>query len=103
MRETSTDEAAKTAELAVGMGAKHHMLTVDWEGNAPAWHYKYQTAAREKRYDAMLDYCQTASLGMLMTAHHRDDQIGIAGCHTHWTCMCVLFPRNHGVQDVQRF
>lgn len=80
LRETSTEEAAKTAELAVGIGAKHQVLTVDWEGNAPAWHSKIQTAAREKRYDAMLKYCQTASLKMLMTAHHRDDQIGMQGC-----------------------
>ena len=88
LRETSTEEAAKTAELAVGIGVEHRVLTVDWEGNIH--HYKIQTAAREKRYATMLNYCLTASLGVLMTAHHRDDQIGMQDdTHTHTHTLSV--------------
>lgn len=76
LRDGSGEEAAMAGKLAADLGVRHQVLTVDWEGPAPG-RYRLQGKAREKRYGALLQYCQHASLGYLMTAHHLDDQIGM--------------------------
>lgn len=62
-------------KLATSLGVKHRVLAVDWQGSVPG-RYRMQKKAREKRYGALLEYCQRSNLGHLMTAHHLDDQIG---------------------------
>lgn len=69
----------EAGELAASLGVKHHVLTLDWEGAVPTGQYKMQNAAREKRYEVLLEYCRTSSISNLMLGHHLDDQIGEFG------------------------
>lgn len=66
----------RTGKLATALGVEHHIVNIDWQGNIPS--RKIQTAARLKRYTALLEFCEKYNLRTLMTGHHLDDQIGNA-------------------------
>ena len=70
LRAGSTAEAAAVATICAGIGVAH--TTLAWAGPKPT--ANVQAAARAARYDLMGDWCAANSVGVLMTAHHRDDQ-----------------------------
>ena len=82
LREESTLEAERAGELVKSLGLEHYILTLDWEewkegegGGLPS-RGKLQLAAREKRYPALLQFCQKMDIRAVMIAHHLDDQNG---------------------------
>ena len=75
LRPESTSEVEKVGEIVRGMGVEHQLLTLDWDTRPPAG--KVQMWAREKRYGGLLEVCQERNIGVLMTGHHQDDQLGV--------------------------
>ena len=74
LRPESSSEAEKVGEIVRGMGVEHQLLTMDWDTKPPEG--KVQVQARDKRYGALLEVCQERDIGVLMTGHHQDDQLG---------------------------
>jgi tRNA(Ile)-lysidine synthase len=70
LRDGSAAEAALVAAECARRGMPHRLL--GWEGNKPA--AGVQAAARAARYRLMTEWCAAAEVGVLMTAHHADDQ-----------------------------
>ena len=70
LRASSADEARAVAASAVELGYRH--ATLAWEGPKPR--SGIQAAARTVRYRLMGGYMQAHGLGLLLTAHTRDDQ-----------------------------
>lgn len=70
LRAGSAAEAAGVAALCAGIGVPH--ATLLWAGPKPA--ANLQAAARAARYALMGDWCAANGVGILMTAHHLDDQ-----------------------------
>ncbi len=81
MRASSREEAESASELVRSLGAHPHTLTLDWTdvGGSPS-QGKVQMMAREKRYAALLEQCQSMGLSTLMLGHHRGDQHGMYKC-----------------------
>jgi tRNA(Ile)-lysidine synthase len=70
LRSSSADEARAVAAAAVELGYRH--ATLAWEGPKPR--AGIQAAARSARYSLMGGYMRAHDLGLLLTAHTRDDQ-----------------------------
>jgi tRNA(Ile)-lysidine synthase len=71
LRQESRAEALGVAEMALGLGLPHAILT--WT-RADRGARALQQAARAARYDLMAGYCQDKSIAAIVTAHHLDDQ-----------------------------
>ena len=70
LRAGSDADGARVAALCAGIGVPHTVLV--WAGPKPT--ANLQAAARRARYDLIGDWCAANRVGVLMTAHHRDDQ-----------------------------
>jgi tRNA(Ile)-lysidine synthase len=70
LRATSADEARAVAAAATQVGYGH--ATLRWEGPKPRT--GIQAAARAARYRLMGGYMKAHGIGLLLTAHTRDDQ-----------------------------
>ena len=70
LRAGSGAEVAVVAALCAGIGVPH--ATLVWKGVKPVGNL--QAAARTARYALMGDWCAANGVGVLMTAHHIDDQ-----------------------------
>jgi PP-loop family len=69
LRAESATEAEAAAAMAEGLGLRSRVLRVDWGGRLPRKGHKMQ-AARERRYELLLDACCSTGLPVLLTAHH---------------------------------
>ena len=59
------------------LGLEHHILRLNWEeSGGPPTRGKLQTAARSKRYSALLGLCGELGIRNVMVAHHIEDQNG---------------------------
>jgi tRNA(Ile)-lysidine synthase len=58
------------AELCARLGTPH--VTLRWDGAGAG--SSLQAAARAARYRLMADWCRSAGVTLLLTAHHADDQ-----------------------------
>jgi tRNA(Ile)-lysidine synthase len=70
LRASSADEARAVAAGAAELGYRH--ATLVWEGSKPR--AGIQAAARSARYRLMGGYMRAHAIGLLLTAHTRDDQ-----------------------------
>lgn len=70
LRVDSSDEAAAIAAQCAVRGLPH--LTLERSG--PAFKANLQAQARDARYALMGDWCAAHDHGLLLTAHHADDQ-----------------------------
>ncbi|MEY3269123.1 MAG: tRNA lysidine(34) synthetase TilS [Pseudomonadota bacterium] len=70
LRPAAALEAAEVAALCAARGVSH--ATLSWVGTKPV--ANVQAEARRARYALMRDACVAASIGVLVTAHHADDQ-----------------------------
>ncbi len=70
LRRESADEAAQVAEWAARLGVKHQTLC--WRGKKP--NSNIQAHARAARYTMLVEACHSANAGVLVTAHHLEDQ-----------------------------
>ncbi|PZU45514.1 MAG: tRNA lysidine(34) synthetase TilS [Sphingomonas sp.] len=69
LRADAAGECAMVANLAAGLGLPHQTLSISIPPGGDL-----QARARDGRYAAMADWCRANGIGMLMTAHHADDQ-----------------------------
>ena len=70
LRAAAVAEAAGVAAQCATIGVPH--VTLRWAGDKP--HANIQAAARTARYGLMGDWCAGQGVGLLLTAHHADDQ-----------------------------
>jgi tRNA(Ile)-lysidine synthase len=70
LRPAAQDEAQLAARAAKALGIPHEIL--HWRGDKPA--SAIQEKAREARYALLGDLARKLGAGILMTAHHADDQ-----------------------------
>ena len=70
LRDGSAVEAAGVAVRCAGLGVPHATLM----RAGPRPDSNLQAVARQARYDLMGDWCAAHGVGVLMTAHHLDDQ-----------------------------
>jgi tRNA(Ile)-lysidine synthase len=70
LRPAAAAEAAEVAALCAARGVPH--ATLPWVGAKPV--ANLQAEARRVRYALMRDACVAAGIGVLITAHHADDQ-----------------------------
>ena len=71
LRPESKSEARGVAAECKKLNVPH--TTLKWTGKKPKT--GLERAAREARYDLMIDFCKKNNIGVLTTAHHADDQI----------------------------
>jgi tRNA(Ile)-lysidine synthase len=71
LRSKSAEEAAFVERVAASLGIPH--ATLKWTGAKPD--AGIEEAAREARYNLMLDFCRNHGIGVLVLAHQADDQI----------------------------
>lgn len=76
-----TESAAEAAQVAVWMrerGISHHILT------PPPQHHSnnLQENARQRRYDALAQWCRAHAVGCCLVAHHAQDQAETVALHT---------------------
>lgn len=71
LRPESASEAAMVARLCAVLGVPHRTLVLQGLGASKA---NVQARAREARYLALEAECVRQGIGVLMTAHHADDQ-----------------------------
>lgn len=71
LREESADEAAFVEKTLVGRGLSHRTLL--WRRQDGA--HTGQAAARQARYDLLMEACRQDDASDLLLAHHRDDQV----------------------------
>ncbi len=70
LRAAAAEEARRLGDGCAAAGIPHVLLA--WAGPKPAT--GVQAAARAARYRLMGEWCAAAGVGVLMTAHHADDQ-----------------------------
>lgn len=70
LREGSNAEAAAVARQCMGRGLPHVLLVRE----GPAFTANVQAQARAARYRLMAQWCEGNGIGLLLTAHHADDQ-----------------------------
>jgi tRNA(Ile)-lysidine synthase len=70
LRAGSSDEAAAVARLCQARGIAHDILVLP----APAGDANVEAVARERRYEALDEWCGAHGCLHLLTAHHREDQ-----------------------------
>ncbi|WOL09314.1 hypothetical protein Cni_G18067 [Canna indica] len=73
LRAESTQEAILVRDRVNRMGVKCEIEKCDWSGGRPK-HGHLQEAAREMRYQIFEDVCIKQHIGILLIAHHADDQ-----------------------------
>jgi tRNA(Ile)-lysidine synthase len=70
LRAAAAHEAAGVAALCVRLGIPH--ATLVWQGPRPR--SNIQAAARAARLHLLADWCERHDIGLLLMAHHADDQ-----------------------------
>jgi tRNA(Ile)-lysidine synthase len=70
LRAESAAEAAEVGRLCAGLGVQHRVLAAVVEQAGEG----LQAAARSARYAALAEWMRSEGLGLLLTAHHADDQ-----------------------------
>lgn len=70
LRAASASEADAVLAQCAARDIRH--VTLRWVGDKPA--ANVQAAARAARYRLMLQWCRTEEMGILLTAHHTEDQ-----------------------------
>ncbi|XP_058074348.1 uncharacterized protein LOC131223077 isoform X3 [Magnolia sinica] len=74
LRSESTEEANHVRNMVYKMGIRCEIAYCDWlEGRPKTGHL--QEAAREMRYQLFQEVCIRHQIGVLLIAHHADDQI----------------------------
>ncbi|MET0269931.1 MAG: tRNA lysidine(34) synthetase TilS [Sphingomonas sp.] len=71
LRPEAAAEAEMVADACARLGVPHAILRGPWDGPTSAG---LQAAARAHRYRLLERWCDTRDLGVLLTAHHADDQ-----------------------------
>jgi tRNA(Ile)-lysidine synthase len=71
LREQSAAEALMVKGFARDIGVEH--FTLKWVGDKPS--VGVEEAARNARYDLMLNFCKENKIGILLIAHQADDNI----------------------------
>lgn len=71
LRAGSADEARWVADQCKTRGLPHHIL--EWSSKTKP-SANIQAAAREARYDLLINWCRNHGVKVLMTAHHIEDQ-----------------------------
>ncbi|KAL0374337.1 UNVERIFIED_CONTAM: tRNA(Ile)-lysidine synthase [Sesamum radiatum] len=96
LRKESAEEANLVYHRITDMGIKCEVARCEWlDGRPKVGHL--QEAARNKRYQTLQNICIQLQIGILLTAHHADDQICQAG-YKKWvedpTNRSPLYARN---------
>ncbi|KAF8671751.1 hypothetical protein HU200_049872 [Digitaria exilis] len=73
LRSESSDEARLVRDRVRNMGVECEIARCDWPDGRPKQGH-VQEAAREVRYQKLLDICIKQQIGILLIAHHSDDQ-----------------------------
>ncbi|XP_073058647.1 uncharacterized protein [Primulina eburnea] len=73
LRTESTDEAKLVYNRITDMGIKCEVARCEWLDGRPK-PGNLQEAARNKRYDILQNICVQQQIGILLVAHHEDDQ-----------------------------
>ncbi|PVH48538.1 hypothetical protein PAHAL_4G352200 [Panicum hallii] len=73
LRPESSDEARLVRDRMRGMGVECEIARCEWPDGRPKQGH-VQEAAREVRYQKLLDICIKQQIGVLLIAHHSDDQ-----------------------------
>ncbi|KAJ1278903.1 hypothetical protein BS78_04G114700 [Paspalum vaginatum] len=73
LRPESADEARIVRGRVRGMGVECDIARCEWPDGCPR-QGQVQEAAREVRYQKLLDICIKQQIGILLIAHHSDDQ-----------------------------
>ncbi|KAK4369494.1 hypothetical protein RND71_013286 [Anisodus tanguticus] len=73
LRAESKDEANLVHRRVTSMGIKCEISCCEWSESKPKQGH-LQEAARQKRYEILQSACIRHQIGVLMTAHHADDQ-----------------------------
>lgn len=75
LREGSTEEACRVAEVLQQMRVEPHILTLDWTSHGdPSTLTNLESVARRLRYQALGTACRDHDIRPLLVAHHADDQ-----------------------------
>lgn len=69
LRDESSQEAERAKELANALGLQPLVMRVDWRRKHPKQGQMLE-AARNARYELMLDACRKLGAKTLLTAHH---------------------------------
>ncbi|KAG8058676.1 hypothetical protein GUJ93_ZPchr0002g23952 [Zizania palustris] len=73
LRTESAEEAQLVRDWVRGMGVMCEITTCEWPNGRPKQGH-LQEAAREMRYQKLLDICIKQQIAILLIAHHSDDQ-----------------------------
>ncbi|KAL6629450.1 hypothetical protein ACP70R_029215 [Stipagrostis hirtigluma subsp. patula] len=73
LRPESAEEAQLVRDRVLGMGVMCEIAKCEWPDGRPKQGH-VQEAAREVRYEKLLDICTKQQIGILLIAHHSDDQ-----------------------------
>ncbi|XP_062218803.1 uncharacterized protein LOC133918768 isoform X2 [Phragmites australis] len=73
LRPESAEEAQLVRDRVRGMGVQCEIAKCEWPDGRPKQGH-VQEAAREVRYRKLLDICIKQQIGILLIAHHSDDQ-----------------------------
>ncbi|TVU33398.1 hypothetical protein EJB05_25213 [Eragrostis curvula] len=73
LRPESSEEAQIVQNRVHGMGVQCEIAKCEWSDGRPKQGH-VQEAAREVRYGKLLDICLKQRIGILLIAHHSDDQ-----------------------------
>ncbi|KAK3152693.1 hypothetical protein QOZ80_2BG0162240 [Eleusine coracana subsp. coracana] len=73
LRPESSEEAQLVCNRVRGMGVQCEIAKCQWPDGRPQQGH-VQEAAREMRYGKLLDICVKQRIGILLIAHHSDDQ-----------------------------
>ncbi|XP_068649340.1 uncharacterized protein [Aristolochia californica] len=73
LRSESTEEAQHVCDMVFRMGIRCEIVACDWSNGRPKQGH-LQEAARDKRYQIFQDLCIREQVGVLLVAHHADDQ-----------------------------
>ncbi|KAL7259960.1 hypothetical protein ACSBR1_005761 [Camellia fascicularis] len=96
LRSESKDEANTVSHRVLDMGIRCEIASCEWPGGRPKKGH-LQEAARDRRYQIFQNVCIQHQIGVLLIAHHADDQICQAG-NQEWvedpTNQSPLFARN---------
>ncbi|XP_042408231.1 uncharacterized protein LOC121997719 isoform X1 [Zingiber officinale] len=87
LRAESTEEAILVRDRVNKMGIMCQIENCDWSHGRPK-HGHVQEAAREMRYQIFQDVCVKQHIGVLLIAHHADDQVEL---------LILRLSRNSGV------
>jgi len=73
LRPESTAEAEQVQKWCIMRGIRHEIITLQWPEGKPTQN-KLMAAARDKRYEALVQLCARTRKGYIITAHQKDDQ-----------------------------